>query len=93
MATPATKGSVPKKAITALLLKGGSSWIALIPGSFDIVEINFLDDAGTNAGGVVGIKFAAIGMSGRPAWIFTTMDSVAGIQVEQPVPPAEPTNG
>lgn len=85
MATPATKGTVPKKAVTAILLKGCQNWMAVTPGSFDIVEVNFLDEAlGTSAGGIVGIKFATTGMAGRPAWVLTSMDSIAGVQVEQP---------
>lgn len=84
----AAKGMVPKQAITAVLLKSTSSWLEIIPGTFDICEINFLDEAtGATMGGVVGFKFAAKGVKGRAAVVFTQMDCIAAIQLEEPENP------
>lgn len=81
----ASKGMVPLQAITAVLLRATSQWIKIIPGSFDLCEINFVAASGSTTGGVVGFRFASEGMDGRDALLFTQMDSIAAIQLEQPI--------
>lgn len=97
MASRVVKGTVPKGSVTAVLIKGCETWLPVLAGTFDIVEVNFLDEVlQTLSGGVVGIRFASTGKGGRPAWIFTTMDSVAAIQLEEPTgepPPGLPGHG
>ena len=88
----ATKGTIPKTAITAVLIKGQEKWMPVIPGSFDIVEVNFQDSLDNSSmGGVVGFKFGSLGMNGRRAYVFCQMDSIAAVQIEEAevVPPVE----
>jgi hypothetical protein len=83
MATKAAKGMIPKKAVTAVLIKGCENWMSILPGSFDLVEVNFQSEEGDMSGGVLGIKFVSTGKNGRPAQVFVAMESVAGLQIEQ----------
>lgn len=80
----ATRGTVTKSHVTAVLTVSGS-WIAVLPGSFDTCEINFYDDVSARTvGGVLGFRFLSKGMNGRRSLMLMSMATVAAVQIEEP---------
>jgi len=80
----ASKGTISCSSVIAVLTQGVAEWIPIIPGTFQLCEINFTEPSLPRpAGGVVGFKFKVQKDENTVEVIYISLAVMAAVKVEE----------
>lgn len=80
----ASKGTISCSSVIAVLTQGVADWISIIPGTFELCEINFTDPSLPRpAGGVIGFKFKVQKDETTIEIIYISLEVMAAVKVEE----------